>query len=119
LLRNGALDLQWDLRLGFIEDIARGMYHLASEGIIHKDLASRNVLVTKHYEGKIADFVRMGSEEFVSLSLSLSLYLYLYLSLCLSLSLSLSLTFSFCCEKRECLVHLEVVLILVMLNKVL
>jgi serine/threonine protein kinase len=32
------------------------MYHLALEGIVHKDLAARNVLITEHGRAKIADF---------------------------------------------------------------
>lgn len=32
------------------------MYHLTLEGIVHKDLAARNVLITKDFRGKISDF---------------------------------------------------------------
>jgi serine/threonine protein kinase len=32
------------------------MYHLTLEGIVHKDLAARNVLITETGRAKIADF---------------------------------------------------------------
>ena len=36
--------------------IARGMRHLAQQGIVHRDLAARNVLLSAKFEPKIADF---------------------------------------------------------------
>jgi hypothetical protein len=36
--------------------IARGMAHLASQGVVHRDLAARNVLLGAHLEPKISDF---------------------------------------------------------------
>ena len=36
----------------FSLDICRGMLHLSSEGIIHRDLACRNLLVTFKYNSK-------------------------------------------------------------------
>ena len=32
------------------------MLHLTLEGIVHRDLASRNILLTKFLEAKISDF---------------------------------------------------------------
>ena len=37
--------------------IARGMLHLHLENIIHRDLATRNVLLTSTQDPKISDFV--------------------------------------------------------------
>jgi serine/threonine protein kinase len=39
-----------------IKGIAVGMSHLHNNNIIHKDLAARNILLTKHFEPKISDF---------------------------------------------------------------
>jgi serine/threonine protein kinase len=36
--------------------IARGMSHLAQQGVVHRDLAARNVLMNAQMEPKIADF---------------------------------------------------------------
>jgi len=44
------------LKVNFIRDIAAGLMHLSKEGIVHKDLAARNVLITKFGTAKIADF---------------------------------------------------------------
>jgi len=53
-----SLDLSTDphLLLQFVKDIAKGMLHLQLENIIHKDLATRNVLITKHQVAKVSDF---------------------------------------------------------------
>lgn len=40
----------------FVIQIARGMTHLESKGIIHRDLATRNVLINDRKIVKIADF---------------------------------------------------------------
>lgn len=40
----------------FISGIALGMNHLSLEKIVHRDLAVRNILLTKHLEPKVSDF---------------------------------------------------------------
>jgi len=42
--------------LQMADQIAKGMHHLHSEGIIHRDLSARNILVDEIYNLKIADF---------------------------------------------------------------
>ena len=37
-------------------EISNGMEYIASLGIVHKDLAARNILIHKDYTCKIADF---------------------------------------------------------------
>ena len=37
-------------------DIAAGILHLHCEGVIHRDLASRNVLVGENYQVFLTDF---------------------------------------------------------------
>ncbi|KAL6054708.1 Tyrosine-protein kinase transmembrane receptor ror2, variant 2 [Balamuthia mandrillaris] len=39
-----------------VRDAACGILHLHSEGIIHRDIAARNVLVSQHNVGMISDF---------------------------------------------------------------
>ncbi|KAL6075743.1 Tyrosine-protein kinase abl1 [Balamuthia mandrillaris] len=45
-----------DTMLKWAIDIASGMHHLHSEGITHRDLATRNLLLTKALRLKVADF---------------------------------------------------------------
>ncbi|PRP86395.1 CLL6 clavata1-like receptor S/T protein kinase protein, partial [Planoprotostelium fungivorum] len=40
----------------FLNEISLGMLHLHKEKIIHRDLAVRNILLTRHLEAKVADF---------------------------------------------------------------
>jgi len=57
LLRSQQLSLETIYQL--LKDIASGLYHLHVEGIIHRDLASRNILLRETrngYDPKIADF---------------------------------------------------------------
>ncbi|PRP82378.1 hypothetical protein PROFUN_10154 [Planoprotostelium fungivorum] len=54
LLRRREVD--WDTKLKFIQGIAQGMLHLHMEKVIHRDLAVRNILLSKHNEPKVSDF---------------------------------------------------------------
>jgi serine/threonine protein kinase len=62
-------ELSYSETIQFIKDIAAGvscnlfllmtlhkMYHLTLEGVLHKDLSARNVLITETGRAKIADF---------------------------------------------------------------
>jgi len=53
-LRNNTVNLE--TKIGFVNGIALGMLHLHKEGIVHRDLAVRNILLTKHHECKVSDF---------------------------------------------------------------
>jgi len=56
ILQNASIDLPLDVQLKIITDIASGMFHLSVEHIVHKDLAARNVLITRDFTAKVADF---------------------------------------------------------------
>ncbi|PRP86868.1 hypothetical protein PROFUN_03616 [Planoprotostelium fungivorum] len=45
-----------DVKLSWISGIALGLLHLHKEGVVHRDLAVRNILLTKHLEPKVSDF---------------------------------------------------------------
>jgi serine/threonine protein kinase len=46
----------WQLNYRFIDQITKGLVYLHSENIIHRDLKSHNILITKDNVAKIADF---------------------------------------------------------------
>lgn len=61
--KNGALQkllettkLDWDTKLRIARDSAAGLAFLHSQGIIHRDVAARNILVGENYECFISDF---------------------------------------------------------------
>src|SRR2546429_98022 len=71
--------------------------YLHHEGVVHRDLATRNVLLDTQMRARITDFgrkTRRSLSLFLSLSLSLSLSLLLSRSLVFSRSLSLCLSIS-------------------------
>ncbi|PRP88496.1 protein kinase domain-containing protein [Planoprotostelium fungivorum] len=49
-------EVDWDTKLQFIKGIAQGMLHLHIEKVIHRDLAVRNILLSKFNEPKVSDF---------------------------------------------------------------
>jgi len=63
-LENGTLErlikssfvLTWPLIVNISKGITAGVYHLHQENILHRDLASRNILLRGNYEPLIADF---------------------------------------------------------------
>jgi predicted Ser/Thr protein kinase len=48
--------LDWSLRLQIAKDISRGIAFLHSEGILHRDIKSLNVLISQHSRAKLTDF---------------------------------------------------------------
>ena len=48
------INLLWKMKFAY--EISNGMEYIASLGIVHKDLAARNILIHKDYTCKIADF---------------------------------------------------------------
>ncbi|KAG0223873.1 hypothetical protein BGW42_005497 [Actinomortierella wolfii] len=61
---NGSLDmairsktqLEWSIKENITQGIIRGLAYIHTEGIIHRDLKSANVLLVKHMEPKLCDF---------------------------------------------------------------
>jgi hypothetical protein len=49
-------DIAWPKKLSFARDTALGMQHLHALGCIHRDLKSGNLLVTRTFGVKVADF---------------------------------------------------------------
>jgi len=56
VLKDESIPLCWNTRWNFAEGIAKGLELLHRSGVIHRDLKSHNVLVTKTMEVKITDF---------------------------------------------------------------
>lgn len=48
--------LPFDMRVELARDITRGLGHIHSVGLVHGDIKSANVLVTKNWRAKIGDF---------------------------------------------------------------
>ncbi|KAG0250386.1 hypothetical protein DFQ27_009425, partial [Actinomortierella ambigua] len=46
----------WTTKTRLAHEIARGLAYIHQEGVLHRDLKSANVLLTKHMEVKLADF---------------------------------------------------------------
>ena len=60
-------DLPLHIKLSILVDTSQGLQYLHSQDIIHRDLSSNNILVTKHMVAKIGDF---GMAKMVSPNLS-------------------------------------------------
>ena len=59
VIQNRALELPWRLRLQLALDIAHGMEYLHNNGMLHRDLNSKNCLLRKkekRYTAVVADF---------------------------------------------------------------
>ena len=48
--------LTWKQRANIAVGIARGLYHLHSNNVVHGDIKGQNILLDKHLEAKIGDF---------------------------------------------------------------
>jgi serine/threonine protein kinase len=48
--------IQWDVRMRFAIDMARGLVYLHEENIVHRDIKSLNVLLDEHLKAKLTDF---------------------------------------------------------------
>jgi len=53
---NSKLDLSLNTIIDIIKGIGRGIYHLHSQNIVHRDIAARNILLTENFIPKITDF---------------------------------------------------------------
>ena len=55
-------------------DVAQGLYYLHSNGIVHLDIKSPNIMLTDSWQAKIADAVSLsaatGGNEILGISLS-------------------------------------------------
>ncbi|KAG0223874.1 hypothetical protein BGW42_005498 [Actinomortierella wolfii] len=48
--------IEWSVKENITQGIVRGLAYIHSKGIIHRDIKSANVLLTKHMESKLCDF---------------------------------------------------------------
>lgn len=55
LLRDQARTVLWRTRIAIGLEIALGMAHLHSRGLLHRDLKSGNVLLDEHLNAKVGD----------------------------------------------------------------
>ncbi|KAG0239680.1 hypothetical protein BGW41_007563 [Actinomortierella wolfii] len=53
---DNALLVGWEIKKRIAQDIAKGLAYIHHEGILHRDLKSANVLLTKSMEVKLCDF---------------------------------------------------------------
>eukprot|EP01117_Protostelium_nocturnum_P016988 TRINITY_DN6823_c0_g1_i1.p1 TRINITY_DN6823_c0_g1~~TRINITY_DN6823_c0_g1_i1.p1 ORF type:complete len:1316 (+),score=310.29 TRINITY_DN6823_c0_g1_i1:1-3948(+) len=60
-------------KMAFIIGIAKGMLHLHCEGIVHRDLAVRNILLSGSNEPKVSDFGLSRKQESADASVTVSL----------------------------------------------
>ena len=59
LIQNLSVPLPWHLRLQLAHNIAQGIAYLHSNGVLHRDLNSKNILLRRkgdHYMAVVADF---------------------------------------------------------------
>ena len=61
---SASTDIPFHIKLSILLDTSQGLQFLHSKGVIHRDLSSNNVLITKHMDAKIADF---GMAKMISL----------------------------------------------------
>ncbi|KAF9165637.1 hypothetical protein DFQ26_009649 [Actinomortierella ambigua] len=46
----------WPTKMRLAQEMARGLYYIHQNNVVHRDLKSANVLLTKHMEVKLCDF---------------------------------------------------------------
>eukprot|EP01090_Pellita_catalonica_P010179 TRINITY_DN21643_c0_g1_i1.p1 TRINITY_DN21643_c0_g1~~TRINITY_DN21643_c0_g1_i1.p1 ORF type:complete len:278 (+),score=42.23 TRINITY_DN21643_c0_g1_i1:3-836(+) len=56
LLEKSGKQLQWSTKFQMARQVASGLYHLHCEGVIHRDIAARNVLVGENHHMFVTDF---------------------------------------------------------------
>ncbi|KAF9976048.1 hypothetical protein BGZ73_009207 [Actinomortierella ambigua] len=54
-IHRGMID-DWATKRQVADEVARGLAYIHSQGVLHRDLKSSNVLLTKHMEAKLCDF---------------------------------------------------------------
>ncbi|KAG0227791.1 hypothetical protein BGW42_002710, partial [Actinomortierella wolfii] len=69
-INKGLLD--WLDKTRLAHEIARGLEYIHQENVLHRDLKSANVLLTRHMEAKLADFGLARIRSTVSSNLSMS-----------------------------------------------
>ncbi|KAG0238384.1 hypothetical protein BGW42_005617 [Actinomortierella wolfii] len=69
-INKGLLD--WPTKTRLAHEVARGLEYIHQENVLHRDLKSANVLLTRHMKAKLADFGLARIRSTVSSSLSMS-----------------------------------------------
>ena len=49
-------DLLFARKISILQDVSRGIQYLHSKNIVHRDISSNNILLTKHLVAKLSDF---------------------------------------------------------------
>lgn len=64
--RQPASALSTKQRVQLATDVAAGVFHLHSEGVVHRDIAARNILLDENYRGYVNDFGLARLKQMVS-----------------------------------------------------
>ena len=66
LLGRSSTDIPYHVQVNISNDIAQAMDYLHSNGILHRDLTSNNILLNAHYQAKVTGFMIVDSDNLLT-----------------------------------------------------